>query len=69
MKDSEHLQWIHDRLVNLHSVNENLDYMIRFRSIIATMKHQEESFEAYLKFVEQKRKTQNEKIEDQTDRA
>ena len=34
MKDSEHLQWIHDRLVNLYDENPNYDYMVRFREII-----------------------------------
>jgi len=34
MDNSEHLQWIHDRLVHQHGENENYDYMIRLREII-----------------------------------
>lgn len=32
--DSEHLQWLHDRLVNVYGENENFDYMHRLRKII-----------------------------------
>ena len=34
MSDKEFLQWIHDRLVNVHNENENFDYMIKLRKII-----------------------------------
>lgn len=34
MSDKDFLQWIHDRLVNMHYEKNNVDYMIRFRSII-----------------------------------
>ena len=34
MSDSEHLQWIHDRIVNVYGENENVDFLIRFRTII-----------------------------------
>jgi hypothetical protein len=33
-----HLQWIHDRMVNVHNENENYDYMIKFRDIINQFK-------------------------------
>ena len=39
MKDSEHLQWIHDRLVNAHGENPDVDYLIRLRGIIARLKN------------------------------
>ena len=34
MSDSEYLQWIHDRIVNVYGENENVDFLIRFRTII-----------------------------------
>lgn len=35
MTNKEHLQWIHDRIVNVYNVNENADFLIKFRAIIA----------------------------------
>jgi len=29
-----HLEWIYDRMKNVHNENENYDYMIKFREII-----------------------------------
>ena len=55
MKDSEHLQWIHDRIVDVYHENENVDFLIRMREIIQTIDTQEKSFEAYLEFVKNKR--------------
>ncbi len=34
MKDKEFLQWIYDRMVNVHNENPNTDYMIKFRDRI-----------------------------------
>jgi hypothetical protein len=51
-KDSEHLKWIHDRIVNVYKENENIDFLIRMRDIINTIQKQEKSFEDYLKFIE-----------------
>ncbi len=34
--DKEHLQWIFDRLVNVHKENPNYDYMNRLKKIIET---------------------------------
>ena len=34
MNDKKHLQWIHDRIVNVYGENENLDFLIRLRKII-----------------------------------
>lgn len=35
MDDIEFLQWMHDRLVNVHKENINYDYMHRLRDLIA----------------------------------
>jgi len=37
-KDIKHLQWIYDRMVNVHGENENYDYMIKFKEIIEQQK-------------------------------
>lgn len=34
MKDKEFLQWIHDRLANVHDENPAVDYMWKLRAII-----------------------------------
>jgi hypothetical protein len=33
-KDKEHLQWLYNRLVNVHGENPNYDYMLKFQEII-----------------------------------
>jgi hypothetical protein len=33
-KDKEHLQWIYNRLVNVHGEDPNYDYMLKFKEII-----------------------------------
>jgi len=33
-KDKEHLQWLYNRLVNIHGENPNYDYMLKFKEII-----------------------------------
>ena len=63
-KDSEHLQWIYDRLVNTYDEDPNYDYMIRFRQIIRTFEIQEDSFDEYLKFIDGKRKSKPEIVLD-----
>ena len=37
-KDTSHLQWIYDRMSNIHGENENYDYMIKFKEIIEQLK-------------------------------
>ena len=32
--DKEHLQWIHDRIVEVYGENENIDFLHRMRKII-----------------------------------
>jgi hypothetical protein len=32
--DKEHLQWIHDRIVEVYGESENVDFLIRMRKII-----------------------------------
>lgn len=53
-KNSEHLQWLHDRMVNVYGENENVDYLHRFRKIIKEIKDGEDGFEAYLEYVTKK---------------
>lgn len=55
-KDSEHLKWIHDRIVNVYGENKNIDFLIRMRSIIDTIRKQEESFDEYITFIENQNK-------------
>ena len=42
MTDSEQLQWLHDRIVNVYGENENVDFLIRFREIIKDIKDEED---------------------------
>jgi hypothetical protein len=34
-----HLEWIYNRMKNVHNENENYDYMIKFREIIDDLKN------------------------------
>jgi hypothetical protein len=45
MKDSEFLQWIHDRLEFRYHESEYADYMIRLEQIVREVKRQEENAE------------------------
>ena len=42
MEKSEHLQWLHDRIVNVYGESENVDFLIRFREIIKDIKDEED---------------------------
>lgn len=33
-KEKKHLQWIHDRIVNVYGESENVDFLIKMREII-----------------------------------
>ena len=55
-KNSEHLQWIHDRMVYQYGESPNVDFLIKLRNIIAETKQTEEQFEGYLKFIQEKNK-------------
>jgi hypothetical protein len=37
-EDLKHLEWIYDRIVNVHNENPNYDYMLKFKSIIEQFK-------------------------------
>jgi hypothetical protein len=37
-KDVKHLQWLYDRMANVHGENKNYDYMIKFKEIIEQLK-------------------------------
>ena len=54
-KDSYHLQFIHDRFVDVYKEKKDVGFLIKLREIISTTKNQEESFESYLKFIEKKK--------------
>lgn len=41
MTNSQFLQWIHDRLVNVHHENDHYDYMWKLRELIEFLKQQE----------------------------
>ena len=44
-KDSEHLQCLHDRIEHQYGESHNVDFLIRFRDIIETIKQREKMFE------------------------
>ena len=37
-KDVKHLQWLYDRMANVHGENKDYDYMIKFKEIIEQLK-------------------------------
>lgn len=37
MTDKKHLQWIHDRIVEVYGENENVDFLIKMREIIRNL--------------------------------
>ena len=55
-ENSEHLQWIHDRIVSVYDESPNVDFLIRLREIIKEEKEHEENIEKYLELVEQHNK-------------
>lgn len=59
MTNSEHLQFIHDRLVNHYNESYNVDFLIKLRKIIIEEKELEKGFNKYLEFVENKKKIIN----------
>lgn len=44
MENSEHLKFIHDRIINVYKEDENIDFLIKFREIISELEKQEKSF-------------------------
>lgn len=38
MKDKEILQWVYERMINIHNENPNVDYMLRFKKVIDSIK-------------------------------
>lgn len=51
-RNSIHIQWIHDRIVNVYGENENVDFLHRLRDIISEMKQSEDGFIEYMEFTE-----------------
>ena len=56
---SEHLQFIYNRLKEVHNENPNLDYMITFNNIIDYIRSSEKSFNDYMEYA---RKRNNEDV-------
>ena len=42
MKDSEHLEYIHDKMINVYDENKNADFLIKMRKIIKEFEKEEE---------------------------
>lgn len=40
-KNSEHLEWLHDRMINVYNERPNVDFLNRFREIIDETKANE----------------------------
>lgn len=38
-KDHQHLEWIYQRMKNVHGEDENVDYMLKFREVIDSLKN------------------------------
>jgi len=55
-ENSEHLQWIHDRMVNVYGENRDVDFLIRFRKIIKETEELEVGFQEYLDYIEKRQK-------------
>jgi hypothetical protein len=51
MEDAEHLQWLHDRIVNVYNEDRNVDFLVRMRQTIKNMEEQEKAFKAYVDFI------------------
>ena len=49
---SKHLQWIHDRIINVYGEDKDVDFLIKLREIIQHTKSSEDSFNVYMGFVE-----------------
>ena len=43
MKDKQFLQWIHDRMVEIHGENRLYDFMYKLRAIIETIPDEQET--------------------------
>lgn len=56
---SEHLQFIHDRIINIYGEQEDVDFLVKLREVIAHEKEVEDGFEKYMEF--RNKKNENEK--------
>tara|TARA_R110000868_G_scaffold210568_3_gene460655 strand:- start:610 stop:825 length:216 start_codon:yes stop_codon:yes gene_type:complete len=43
-ENSEHLQWLHDRVIKVYGESENVDFLIKTRKIIEDQKSLEVTF-------------------------
>jgi hypothetical protein len=44
-RDAEHLQFIHDRMVNIHGENPRTDYMTALQSVVDILNKPETTYE------------------------
>ena len=40
-EEIEHLQWIHDRIINVYGESENVDFLIKMKEILNQNKEDE----------------------------
>jgi hypothetical protein len=50
-REAEHLMWIYNRLAHLHCENENVDYMLEFKSIIGKELNKENDSIAFANYL------------------
>lgn len=53
---SSHLNFIYNRMKDIHGENENFDYMLKFKEVIKMLEDQENNFKGYMTFLEKKKK-------------
>ena len=61
-KNSEYLQWLHNRIVNTYGENRDVDFLIRFRKIIKETEELEVGFQEYLDYIEKDKKKNHDTI-------
>lgn len=44
MTDKQFLQWVHDRLINVHKENYNYDFMGKLRAVINATPNEQRSY-------------------------
>lgn len=50
-KDIKDLEWVYERMMYVHNENENMDYMIRFREILNSLKQSNLSKSCFLEVI------------------
>lgn len=62
-KDFEHLEWIHNRIVDVYGESMNVDFLIKMREIIEDQKNLENSLKKYFEYVTEKVTEANDVLE------